>query len=650
MAVGIFDPEKRLAVQVKGVADMIQTKAGAVTWCSKTNGCEGVVSAANSLVGSQAGDKVGGDGWNSVWPLPGGDFVVVSVDWANGAALKAGAVTWCSKNGGCTGPVSPDNSLVGTQTDDWVGYGITFFNQVITLSNGNYLVNSPYWAGTRGALSFCLGSSGCRGPVSAANSLVGTQPNEFIGGGGTDIGAVPLPNGNYLAPNPYWANGAAANAGAVTFCNGTSGCVGTISASNSLVGSQAEDQVGWVVTILTTGNYVVSSRGWDNGAASEAGAVTWCSGSTGCSGPVSAANSLVGSKTGDAVGWGYTKALSNGNYVVQAPYWDKGSIVDAGAVVWCSGTSGCTPGPVNPADSLTGSQAGDLIGRSNYLNEGVHLLTNGHYVVCSGAWKNGGTPTAGAVTWCDGATGCKNMVVSAANSLVGSQSDDWVGNFGVTTLANGNYVVTSLNWKNGAIDDAGAATWCSGLGGCTGPVSATNSLVGNTKTEFSTFYLHVEGLPNGNYVVRNPCWKNGSLAGAGAVTWCSGTVGCAGVATPDNSLVGSQAGDRVGAGDSMVVGGGLSILDDGNFVVHNSLLANGGGRATWCSGTAGCSGPVSAANSLVGSTTDDGQGMWTYGLPRGAMWSRCPIGPTVPPPTSGRSPGAEGRPPLVPVR
>ncbi len=35
-------------------------------------------------------------------------------------------------------------------------------------------------------------------------------------------------------------------------------------------------------------------------------------------------------------------ALSNGNYVVRSPYWDNGAATDAGAVTWGSGTTGCT--------------------------------------------------------------------------------------------------------------------------------------------------------------------------------------------------------------------------------------------------------------------------------------------------------------------
>ena len=79
------------------------------------------------------------------------------------------------------------------------------------------------------------------------------------------------------------------------------------------------------VTALTNGNYVVRTRElgqrrrWSN-----AGAVTWGSGTTGVVGAVSAANSLVGTTASDAVGT--VTALTNGNYVVTSPLWDNGAV------------------------------------------------------------------------------------------------------------------------------------------------------------------------------------------------------------------------------------------------------------------------------------------------------------------------------------
>ena len=54
------------------------------------------------------------------------------------------------------------------------------------------------------------------------------------------------------------------------------------------------------MTALTNGNYVVSSPAWDDERrAVNAGAVTWGNGTTGTTGAVSTANSLVGSSTDD---------------------------------------------------------------------------------------------------------------------------------------------------------------------------------------------------------------------------------------------------------------------------------------------------------------------------------------------------------------
>lgn len=44
---------------------------------------------------------------------------------------------------------------------------------------------------------------------------------------------------------------------------------------------------------------------------------------------------------------GLVTALSNGDYVVRARFWDNGVTPDAGAVVWGSGTGG-TEGTINP--------------------------------------------------------------------------------------------------------------------------------------------------------------------------------------------------------------------------------------------------------------------------------------------------------------
>jgi hypothetical protein len=561
--------------------------AGAVTWGSGTIGVTGVVSAANSLVGSTASDQVG----NSVIPLLNGNYVVQSPNWDNGAIANTGAVTWGSGTTGVSGAVSAANSLVGSTAGDQVGIYLA-----TALSNGNYVVSSPFWDNgaifDAGAATWGSGTTGVSGVVSAANSLIGSRANDQVGSY-----VIPISNGNYVVTSPNWDNGAIANTGAATWGSGTTGVTGVVSAANSLVGSTANDQVGGGgnVKVLSNGNYVVGSPNWDNGAIVNAGAATWGSGTTGVRGAVGATNSLVGSTASDRVAVGVT-VLSNGNYVVISPNWDNGVIVDGGAATWGSGTTGVS-GVVSVANSLVGSTASDQVGNS------AIPLSNGNYVVQSPFWDNGAIANTGAATWGSGTTGVTG-VVSAANSLVGSTADDKVsygGTVGVTGLSNGNYVVLSERWHNGATADAGAVTWGSGTTGVSGVVSAANSLVGASSGEQLGFF-GVTALSNGNYVVRDPAWYNGTIANAGAATWGSGTTGVSGVVSVANSLVGSTAGDQVGSY-------GVTALSNGNYVVqspnwHNGAIVNAG-AATWGSGTIGVSGVVSAANSLIGSTVGD---------------------------------------------
>jgi hypothetical protein len=228
------------------------------------------------------------------------------------------------------------SSLVGTNAGDYVGIG-----GITALSNGNYVVGSYRWNGNRGAASWGSGTAGVAGEVSAANSLVGSNGGDNVGGNHYgDNGIKALSNGNYVVGSYEW-NG---NRGAASWGSGTAGVVGTISAANSLVGSNANDQVGYLgITALSNGNYVVGSRFWNGNS----GAVTWGSGITGVVGEVSAANSLVGSNAYDYVGYGGITALSNGNYVIMSKRL-QGSYL---AVTLADGTA-ASSGTISAANSL----------------------------------------------------------------------------------------------------------------------------------------------------------------------------------------------------------------------------------------------------------------------------------------------------------
>lgn len=541
----------------------------------------------NTLKGSTANDQVGYDG---IVVLANGNFLVRSSKWNNGAATSAGAVTLgLLKYGfgslGSVNTVGSFNSIVGSSSNDVVGSG-----PIAVLPNGAYVVGCPHWRNNgvvdAGAAVFGY-PTGMTGAIDSTKALVGESTSDQVG----DAIAV-LTNGHYVVASRFWSNPAtgASEAGAVTWGSHVSGVTGTINSTKALVGSNVGDHVGRILVNLPDGNFLAFSRDW-NGM----GAMTWCKGDGSTLGEVSAVNSLVGGEAGDFSG-SFVTVLSTGHYVLAAPLWNLPGNTDNGAVVWCN-RDGSTVGQILSNKPLYGAQSDDRVGTS------LCVLTNGHYVVCSPNWNNVSIVDAGAATWCSGTGNAAPVTPTAMNSLVGTTASDFVGFRGATALTNGNYVVSSETWHNGAVVSAGAATWGNGTTGIKGAVSAANSLVGSTA--FDRVGVNINALRNGNYVVRSVNWDN-TAAGAtdaGAVTWGNGASGVKGTISAANSLVGTTSDDQVGTY--------LTALNNGNYVTGTPFWNNVGssatdaGAATWGNGATGIKGAVSPLNSLVGTTTND---------------------------------------------
>lgn len=567
----------------------------------------GLTGAIISLVtGSQNNDLVGGVPTSGSEPpqsdlgviaLKGNNnFVVRSPNWANGSSSRAGTATWGNGSTGfiSQGPVSPSNSLVGTNTGDLVSdpnvYSI--YNGIIPLANGNYVVTSPDWNGAKGAATFGNGSTGITGPVTSSNSIVGVNGPDAV----AESGVFALTNGNYIVASVGWNH----STGAVTWGNGTTGTSGQVSNGNSLVGQNPYDEIGNFAVPLSNGHYVVGSQGW-SGTASGAGAVAWGDGTRGTFGPVTTANSIYGTNPLDNVSSGGIYPLPNGNYVVVSSTWNS----SRGAVTWGNGT-GPTSAAVSSSNSMVGTvpradpNYGDRVGYP-----GIAVLSNGNYVISSYSWNYQNQPFAGAATWCSG-TKSSSGVVGPSNSLVGAHAYDQVSytidTLSIYALSNGNYVVGSPTWANGTTAMAGAATFGNGATGVSGFVSADNSLVGTTGGD--QVALMVTPLPNGHYVVGSPNWNNGAISDAGAATFCNGTMGNAGPVGTNNSLTGSTPGDSVSSG-------GITALPNGNYVVsspewNNGAIGTNYGAVTFCSGLT--VGPVSAASSWIGATPNSSVG------------------------------------------
>ena len=470
-----------------------------------------------------------------------------------------------------------------------------FGSQAVVLSNGNLVVTDPLWdSPTNTDVGAVYLYNGATHQL--ISTLTGSNDNDKVGGSG----AREVGSGNFVVMSPTWRNPitAATAAGAVTWVNGTTGLTGAVAQANSLIGSTANDNVGQSVVMLTNGNYLVIATLWDNIAAANAGAAAWGSGSSGIAGVMSAANSLVGTTLEDRIGLSFT-ALTNGNYVVGSSAWNSPSFADVGAMVWGNGQSSGvrTTGPVTTANSLYGTHAFDNVGTSGAL-----ALSNGNYVVLSPNWDlDNVTQNVGAATLGNGTSGSAGAL-AAGNSLHGDASSDRVGNSGAT-LTNGNYVVASPDWRSGPnTPGVGAATWRSGANSAVltgGSVTAGNSLIGTTARDMVA--QNVIALANGNYVVGSQFWSTPGKEQVGALTWGSGIAGTTGVVSTSNSLYGTTAFDHVGAS--------ITPLPDGSYVGRSRDWDNGpiedAGAATWARPNGSTVGEVSPANSLVGDTAHD---------------------------------------------
>ncbi len=533
------------------------------------------------LISTLKGSTANDNVGDRLFALSNGNLVVVSSQWDNGGIADVGAVTWVNGITGLNGVVSTANSLIGNVKWDVVGT-----TGVTVLPNGNYLVKSfslkAPGKDAVGAVTWCNGSTGLVGNVNATNSLMGANQGDALG----YLDIVVLSNGNYVVPCPGWDSPTNQDVGAVIWGSGSTGVSGMVGPANALIGSHTGDRIGdgYGLTALTNGNYLIRSTEWDNGAIQNAGAVTFGNGSTGLVGVVSAANSLVGTQANHRVGGGVS-ALTNGNYVVSSSAWKDEAAEAFGAVTWGNGVSGIT-GPVTINNSLYGSRP--------YESGGAHALSNGNYVVNSPMWTRDGISGAGAITWGDGTTGTTGRI-STSNSLVGRDTLDNVGLLGIVPLSNGHYVVPAPYWRNDDRQQVGAVTWCDGFTGRVGEVSALNSFVGTSELGSSSG-LKVTPLTNGNYVIQREFAEVNGIDRAGLLTWANGSQEFVGTLSTANSLLGSHAVDLIGRN--------VRPLSNGNYLIVSENWDNGdvidAGTVKWASGTSPTTGEISAANSLVG--------------------------------------------------
>lgn len=524
-------------------------KRGAVTFCNPQIGIPQNVSVFNSLYGGLDNDLVGSGG---VFALSNGNYVVASPRWdyieANTRFFDVGAATWGNGTTGSIGEVEKNISIHGIETDDRVAIG-----GVSPLTNGNYVVVSPSWRNSLGAVTFAPGQSNTSIAVTSDNSLIGFRAGDSIGSGGVTA----LTNGSYVVSSPFWDDNVSnfVNCGATTWSNGTSGITGPVVRANSLTALSPNSRISsGGITALANGNYVVNSPFFSS-TTFPVGAATWRDGNSNTTGFVTTNNSLVGRNSNDSTGARASIPLSNGDYVVLTPNYDQFSpfSADVGAATWANGLFG-TVGVVSNT-SVLGSLSADFVGSGGGVG-----LDDGSYVVISPRWSSN---DVGAVTRINPAS--STPLVTSGNSFIGISDGDQVGSGGIVPVSNARYIIKSPQFSG----SRGAITYVSGV--YNGMLSDENSVIGtaaaggpNMVVDFD--YVHdqmIVGRPADNIVTlfrpNSACNYSLSPTSPQSVTASGGllsvdvttTKGCNWTALTNNSWITVTAGST-GNGSGIV--------------------------------------------------------------------------------------------------
>lgn len=480
-------------------------------------------------------------------PLPNGNVVVADPGYdVPGGAQNVGAVSLFASDGRLI------QRTVGQQEGDALGwYGITL------LSNGHYVVSSPQWGSPgmadRGAVTWGHAERGLPEVISPANSLVGDAAGNSVGFGGV----LSLPNGHYVVLSRDWRG-----VGAATWSRGDGSTVGPVSAANSLVGSRTYDFSEEWTEVLPDSTVLLLLNQWDNGSTRNAGALVWLRGDGPTTGTIGPANALVGSTADDFRG-AYLFPVPGGRVAFAAPYWDAPGKVDAGAVLVASGSSRRS-GPLGEQNAWIGAAAGDLLGLgiSHPDYRGIVPLANGELAVLSPTWGS----RRGAVHRIPNAPEFVG-VSSLDNAVVGRYADEYVGNGGVVPTPDGGLLVVSPEaWSQPSLRrSAGAITVVPPGFGRT-VLAPSNSWFG-IAAEDRWGSGGVLRLSDGRWLVGSGWIDHQGLVDAGGVGMVSGTAGTGGTIDAATLWFGNQANARFGEVDRFGRDPAWAALPNGEALV-----------------------------------------------------------------------------------
>lgn len=500
-----------IIVSVKNGAAGVNCSATCMNGADGTflsTGTFGAISSANSLLPAKKNDFSTVE-FQYVAP---GKYVMAFPNFDNGSIGDVGAIRLFTTASDWNTQISSANSILGASTSDLLGSA-----GFALLSSGSYvLAGSPNYTNgafaSAGALTYINASSASiSGTISSSNSIIGSSANEQIG---RSSSFKKLTGNNFVLASEYWDNGAATDAGFVYFGDASVAPPTSFSASNALVGSLANDRVGNKIYTLSNSNYVVTSPMWDAGAIVNVGAVTWGSATTGISGAVSSTNSIIGSQANDQVGQRFFP-LSNGNYVIGSYNFDNGTISNAGALTWLSGTA-ATSGIVSSSNSVVGTTSDSRVGYGSEYNSSFPVddykpflqVSNDKYVAKDYFWSDEPSIMLGA-TGLYSTTGATTGTIQSGNAMVGNSQYQIHGYdyyYKDVAASNGLFLLFNENYSSPTKSNNGSVTLGDANGTLTGFVNKCNSFVG-ANTGHGPHFERVFNSTHNYFLVSNQFTK-----------------------------------------------------------------------------------------------------------------------------------------------
>ncbi|MBB1396701.1 Ig-like domain-containing protein [Pseudoalteromonas sp. SG44-8] len=489
-----------------------------------------------SISGNVVDEMIGSNG---ITELPNGNFIISSPSGYGSVKIINGD----------TG-MQVGTGITGSRATDNIGSGGIY---LLESDTSNFVISSP-------RVSFsdirAVGSGGAKELKNAGefrvingdtgaqigSSVFGTQVNDLFSSGGV----YPLSNGNFAVSSPNvdkrdTDGSLLTNVGELGVYSGTDGIlVGTVST------------ISGGITVLSNDNIVVNSPEFDSSNGVDSGRITLISGTTGNQ----IGEHYTGAASSDRFGEVITPVGLN-NFVASSLYVSaiNGSADNVGNVSLFNGTNGSL------VSSVYGITAGDGFGSE------VQVQANGNYIIVSPSYSSNNLRWNGRVELRNGDTG--ELIGSP---LEGDKDFQRFGSYGVTTLNNNNFVISTVedqmersiaSSQVNDVHNAGLVVLVDGQSG-----SELNRFKGDNEGD-QIGSSGIIGLSNGNYVVAS---QNDDVDG----------VADAGSAILFNGSDGSQVGTTITTGlENGLFATDINALDNGSFLVVSKFaeingIANAG--------------------------------------------------------------------------